>query len=162
MYTSNVHIMGHCWLQYKQAMLVYMYMSPAMRCPAVWIFPRVDCSWCTNIDWLRAGPPRGRSSSSCRVFGLLIVQTGSGAHTASYPMHTGWGGGGFLHGRKAAEAWNWSLTSNNCRGPENVYTRNSPAPSVLWSGLENSEYDRELQLVGGCWMILCRRWSVLV
>jgi hypothetical protein len=35
------------------------------------------------------------------------VQTGSGAHPASYPMGTG----GFFSGSKVAEGWNWPLTS---------------------------------------------------
>jgi hypothetical protein len=39
-------------------------------------------------DLLRAGRPRGRSSS--QEFSLLhVVQTGSGVHPTSYPMSTG-------------------------------------------------------------------------
>jgi hypothetical protein len=44
-------------------------------------------------DWLWARRPRGRSSNcrSVQDFSLLhVVQTGSGAHLASYPMST-WG-----------------------------------------------------------------------
>jgi len=37
-------------------------------------------------------------------------QTGSGAHSASYPMGT-WGS---FPGCKAAEAWSWRLTSIYC------------------------------------------------
>jgi hypothetical protein len=37
-------------------------------------------------------------------------------HPASYPMGTG--GGGTFFGSKAAGAWNWPLTSNQCRDPE--------------------------------------------
>jgi hypothetical protein len=51
--------------------------------------------------WLRAGRPRGRSSSPGTVKNILhVVQTGSGAHTASYRMGTR---GSFPRG-KAAEA----------------------------------------------------------
>jgi hypothetical protein len=42
-----------------------------------------------HSDWLRAGRPRDRSSSPCRVKNLLHVQTDSGAHPVSYPMSTG-------------------------------------------------------------------------
>jgi hypothetical protein len=39
--------------------------------------------------WLRTGRPRGRNSSPGRVKSFLhVVQTGSGAHKASYPMGT--------------------------------------------------------------------------
>jgi hypothetical protein len=41
-------------------------------------------------DWLRAGRPRGRSSSPDKVKNFLhVVQTGSGVHPTSYPMGTG-------------------------------------------------------------------------
>jgi preprotein translocase subunit SecG len=39
---------------------------------------------------------------------IHVVQTGSGAHSASYPMCTG----GSFTGGKASGAWNWPLTSN--------------------------------------------------
>jgi hypothetical protein len=39
---------------------------------------------------------------------LHVVQTGSGAHPASYPMGTG----GFFPGGKAAGTWSWPITSN--------------------------------------------------
>jgi hypothetical protein len=51
--------------------------------------------------WLRAGRPRGRSSSPGMgqdFSPLHVVQTGSGAHPASYPMGTG----GPFPGGKAA------------------------------------------------------------
>jgi hypothetical protein len=49
-------------------------------------------------------------------FSLLHnVQTGSGAHSA-YPMGTGVS----FRGSKAAGAWSWPLTSNQCRDQENV------------------------------------------
>jgi hypothetical protein len=54
-------------------------------------------------DWLRAGRPRGRSSSPGRSknFSFLhVVQTGSGAHPVSYPAGTG----GSFPGGKAAGA----------------------------------------------------------
>jgi len=38
---------------------------------------------------------------------LSIVQTGSGAHPASYPVGTGC----FFPGGKAAGAWSWPLIS---------------------------------------------------
>jgi hypothetical protein len=47
---------------------------------------------------------------------LHLVQTGSGAHPASYPMDTG----GAFPGGKAAGAWSWPLTSNQCPGQEYV------------------------------------------
>jgi hypothetical protein len=52
-------------------------------------------------DWLGAGRPRGRSSSPGRVKNFLrVIQTGSGAHPASYPMGTG----GFFPGGRTAGA----------------------------------------------------------
>jgi hypothetical protein len=59
----------------------------------------------------RAGRPRGRSSSPGRVKNFLhAVQTGSGVHRTC-PVVTG---------GKAAGVWSWPLTSNYCRGQENV------------------------------------------
>jgi hypothetical protein len=43
-----------------------------------------------------------------RIFCSPIVQAGSGAHPTSQPIGTR----GTLPGSKAAEAWNWPLTSN--------------------------------------------------
>jgi hypothetical protein len=62
--------------------------------------PRGYCDWHRSrySDWLRAGRPRDCSSSpgGGQEFSLLhVVQTGSGAHLASYPMGTG---GSFLGG----------------------------------------------------------------
>jgi hypothetical protein len=52
-------------------------------------------------DWLGAGRPRGRSSTHGSVKNFLhIVQTGSGAHPACYPMATG---GSFPRGKAAGE-----------------------------------------------------------
>jgi hypothetical protein len=49
------------------------------------------------------------SSSPGRVKNFLhAVQTGSGAHPASYPMGTG----GAFPGVEAVGTWSWSLTSN--------------------------------------------------
>jgi hypothetical protein len=51
---------------------------------------------------------RGRSSSPSggQEFSLFhVVQTGSGAYPASYPMGTG----GYFSGVNAAEAWSWPL-----------------------------------------------------
>jgi hypothetical protein len=50
------------------------------------------------------------------VSSLHVVQTGSGAHPASYPM----GIGGSFPGGKAVRAWSWPLNSNYCRGQEYV------------------------------------------
>jgi hypothetical protein len=51
--------------------------------------------------YLRAGRPRGRSSSAGRVKNFLyVVQTSSGGHLASYPMGTG----GCFPGGNVAEA----------------------------------------------------------
>jgi hypothetical protein len=47
---------------------------------------------------------------------LHVVQTGSGAHPASYRMGTG----DSFPGGKAAGAWSWPLNSNKYRGQENV------------------------------------------
>jgi hypothetical protein len=50
-------------------------------------------------------------------FSLLhVVQTGSGVHPSSYPIGTG----GSFSGSKATGVWSWPLTSNWCRGQENV------------------------------------------
>jgi hypothetical protein len=46
-----------------------------------------------------------------------VVQTGYGAHPASYPM----GNGGSFPGGKATGALSWPLTSNYRRGQENMY-----------------------------------------
>jgi hypothetical protein len=51
-----------------------------------------------------------------RIFSSHVVQTGSGAHPASYPMGT-WGS---FPGGKAAGEWSWPLVSNYCRGQENM------------------------------------------
>jgi hypothetical protein len=56
-------------------------------------------------------PSPGKVKNFLRVF-----QTGSGAHPASYPMSTG----GSSPGGKADGAWSWPLTSNLCRGQENI------------------------------------------
>jgi hypothetical protein len=61
-------------------------------------------------DWLRAGRPRGLEVEFRygKDFSLLhSVQTGSGAHPASYPM----GNEGSFPWSKAAEVWSWRLTS---------------------------------------------------
>jgi hypothetical protein len=43
-----------------------------------------------HSDWLRAGRPRGRSSSPGRAKNFLhVVHTGSEVHPTSYPMDTG-------------------------------------------------------------------------
>jgi hypothetical protein len=56
-----------------------------------------------------SGRPNGRSSSPGRGKNFLhIVQTGSLAHPASYPMARG----GYFPGGKAAGAWSWPLTSS--------------------------------------------------
>jgi hypothetical protein len=47
---------------------------------------------------------------------LQVVQTGCGVHPISYPMGTG----GSFPRDKAARGWSWPLTSNQCRGQENV------------------------------------------
>jgi hypothetical protein len=48
-------------------------------------------SWGSRYsDWLRAGRPRGRSSSPGRIKNFLqVFQTGSGVHPTSYQMGTG-------------------------------------------------------------------------
>jgi hypothetical protein len=53
----------------------------------------------------------------CQGISILhVVQTGSGAHPASYPMDNG----GSFPGGKGIGAWNCPLNSNYCRGQENV------------------------------------------
>jgi hypothetical protein len=51
-----------------------------------------------------------------KIFSSPLVQTGSQAHPASYPMGTG----GSFPGGKAVGAWNWPLASNSCWVQENV------------------------------------------
>jgi hypothetical protein len=66
---------------------------------------------------LRAGWSRVRIPAKAGNFSLHHrVQTGSGAHPASYPMGTR----GSFPGGKAAGAWIWPLTSIWCRGQECV------------------------------------------
>jgi hypothetical protein len=78
-------------------------------------------------DWLRAGRPRGRSSSPGRV--KDFVQSGSEVHPTSYPMGTG----GSFPGGEAAGAWSWLLSSSWCRGQENVDLYiNSPYTFIAW------------------------------
>jgi hypothetical protein len=73
---------------------------------------------------LRAGRQRGRSSSPRGVKNFLhVVQTGSEAHPASYPMGTE----GSFSGNKAAGAWNWPLTYNSAEVKKIwVYTSTPP------------------------------------
>jgi hypothetical protein len=69
-------------------------------------------------DWLRAGWQRGQeieSLESQKFLLLHIIQTGCGVHITSCKMGTG-----ALSGGKATGAWSWPLTSNCCRGQENV------------------------------------------
>jgi hypothetical protein len=63
-----------------------------------------------------AGRPRSRGSSPGMVKNFLhVVHTCSVVHPA-YPMGTG----DYFPGDNAAGAWSWPLTSNQCRGQENV------------------------------------------
>jgi hypothetical protein len=67
-----------------------------------------DCLWAL---WSMV-----RSSNPGRFKNFLhVVQTGSGAHRASYPMDTG-----AISSWESAEAWRWPFTSNYCRGQENM------------------------------------------
>jgi hypothetical protein len=89
------------------------------------------CSWClrttarififrsvnTNIrsrdsDWLRAGRPRGRSSSPCKIKNFLFSTSSRPALEPTQPPIQWVPGGGTLPGGKAAGAWSWPLTSN--------------------------------------------------
>jgi hypothetical protein len=62
---------------------------------------RLIMGWTTQV--LEFETPYGQEFSL-----LHVVQTGSGAHPASYPMATG----GFFPGGEAAGAWSWPLTSS--------------------------------------------------
>jgi alpha-glucosidase (family GH31 glycosyl hydrolase) len=79
---------------------------------------------------------------------LNIVQTGIGVHPTSYPMDTG----GSFPGGKAAEAWNWPLTSNQFWGQENVdlYIF-SP---ILLNGVERNYLSTGTPLPLPYWIIL--------
>jgi hypothetical protein len=69
-------------------------------------------------DWLRAGRPRGRSS----IFGVVKnVHFSLSCRPALGPTKPPiqWVPGSFPGG-KVAVAWSWPLTSNYCRGQENV------------------------------------------
>jgi hypothetical protein len=66
---------------------------------------------------LRAGWSLLRIPAGSRNFSLHhSVQTGSGAHPASYPMGTRYS----FPGGEVAGAWSWPLTSTSCRGHECV------------------------------------------
>jgi hypothetical protein len=77
----------------------------------IWLKPRQLSRY---SEWLRAGRPRDRSSNPGRVKNFLFST--SGAHPAYYPM----GIGCSFSGGKEAWTWTWPLTSNYCRGQENV------------------------------------------
>jgi hypothetical protein len=82
--------------------------------------------------------PAGAGNSSLRH----RVHTGSGAHPASYPMDTR---SSFL-GSKAAGAWNWPLTSIQCRGQECV---------ELYLHYPNTPSRRGAQLKKAQWQLTC-------
>jgi hypothetical protein len=65
------------------------------------------------IDWLRAGRSGDRIPAGARFF--AHVQTGPGAHPASYTMGTV-----SFSGVKTAGAWCWPLIQFWCRGQESV------------------------------------------
>jgi hypothetical protein len=71
-------------------------------------------------QWYSAGLRRGwsmvRVLAGAGNFSLHRVQTGSGAHPASYPMGTS---DSFVGG-KAAGSWSWPLTFIYCGGQECV------------------------------------------
>jgi hypothetical protein len=67
-------------------------------------------------DWT-TGEGRSSSRGNVKNFHFFhIAQRGSGVHQASYPMATG----RCFPGGKLAGAWNRPLTSNYCRGQENL------------------------------------------
>jgi hypothetical protein len=72
------------------------------------------------MQWLATGWTIERSEFEFRYsqeFSLLnVVQTDSEVHPTSYPMVTE----GSFSGGKATGEWSWTLTSNKCRGQENV------------------------------------------
>jgi hypothetical protein len=66
-------------------------------------------------NWLLPERPGFDSRQGQEICSLRhSVQTGSGDHTASYPVGTG----GSFPGSKVAEAWSWWLTSIWYRGQE--------------------------------------------
>jgi len=73
----------------------------------------------STVTRQRAGRPGFNfRQGQWREFSLCHrVRIGSGAHPASYPMSTGWGG---FPGGKEAGTWSWSLTSIYRRGYECV------------------------------------------
>jgi len=70
------------------------------------------CTWLSSIvTWLRAGRQGVRFLAGVGIFSFRNqVQTGSGAHPASYSIYTC---GSFPRG-KAFGAWSWPLTSIYC------------------------------------------------
>jgi hypothetical protein len=70
--------------------------------------------------WLRAGRPRGRSLSPARGKNFLF-STSSGPALGSTHPPIQLVARALYPGGKAAGAWSWPLTSNSCRGQENVH-----------------------------------------
>jgi hypothetical protein len=64
-------------------------------------------------------------------FSLHSIQTGSGAHPASYPMGTG----GSSSGGKVARAWSWPLTFIYCWGQE-WWSYTSTEYMTSWCGAQ--------------------------
>jgi hypothetical protein len=108
--TSSVHLLLHKafidknrtqWLSVQQ--YCFIFERSRVRIPAwssaifvVYLSPSKRSRY---SDWLRVGRPRVRSSNpgSGKIFSPFhVVQTGSGAHPASYPMGTG---GSFTGGK---------------------------------------------------------------
>jgi len=58
-------------------------------------------------DWATSWKTGTRFPGGAGIFSHLRTQTGSGTHSASYPMGTR----GSFSGSKMAEAWSWPLTS---------------------------------------------------
>jgi hypothetical protein len=61
-------------------------------------------------DWLRAGWPRGRSSSPGRVKNFLFSKSSRLFLESTQPPNHGYRGS--FPGGKEAGAWSWPLTSN--------------------------------------------------
>jgi hypothetical protein len=93
----------------------------------------------TEFIHFRGGGGYGLDSRGSRIrfpagagnFSLhLLVQNGSGAHPASYPMGTR----GSFPGGKVAGAWSWPLTSAEVKEWEELYFHSLSTPS--WRGAQ--------------------------
>jgi hypothetical protein len=93
------------------------------------------------------------ASVGSRIFFLHIIQTGSVAHPASFPVDTGVS----FPGGKAARGWSWPLTSNYCQGQEK-WSYMSTLPYCL-HGVVLNYLSRGTTLLTLHWRIRCDKFS---